>query len=140
MLCDPSLKSRAVKLVMEVHGMQAETRRHFPESLRARELEVSDDIAKMVGHLFKGQNDSQIVFWECDVEMEVKPHSHNYDEYCLVVEGVCTEFIEGVKHVLRKGDEILIPAGKMHWASMTPPYRAIDYFGGNRFEYRNHKK
>jgi quercetin dioxygenase-like cupin family protein len=125
---------------MEVPGMAADIRRHFPDALRAHELEVSDSIAQMVGHLFKGQDGSQVVFWECDVEMEVKSHSHDYDEYCLVVEGVCTEFVDGVEHVLKAGDEILIPAGKKHWARMTPPYRAIDYFGGNRFEYRNRKE
>lgn len=119
--------------------MQTAAQKHFPDSLRARELEVGDEIAQMVGWLFKGQNDTQIVFWECDVEMEVKPHSHEYDEYCLVVEGVCREFVEGQEHVLRKGDEILIPAGKVHWAHMTPPYRSIDFFGGNRFQFRNPK-
>ncbi len=120
--------------------MGAEARKHFPDSLRARDLVVSDEIAQMAGYLFKGQNDSQIVFWECDKEMDVKPHSHDYDEYCLVVEGECREFVEGVEHVLRKGDEIMIPAGKKHWAHMTPPYRAIDYFGGKRFEYRARAK
>ncbi len=117
----------------------AKDRKHFPASLRAADLEVSDEIAKMVGWLFKGQDHSQVVFWECDVEMDVKPHSHEYDEYCLVVEGACTEFVDGEKFVLRKGDEIVIPAGKTHWAHMTPPYRSIDYFGGKRFEYRKLK-
>jgi quercetin dioxygenase-like cupin family protein len=110
--------------------------KHFPGSLRARDLEVGDDIARMEGYLFTGRNDAQVVFWECGTALEVKPHVHEYDEYCLVVEGECHEFIEGVEHVLRKGDEILIPAGKRHWARMVAPYRAIDFFGGARFQYR----
>jgi quercetin dioxygenase-like cupin family protein len=110
--------------------------KHFPTALRARELEVSDDIAQMEGYLFKGENGSQVVFWECGAAMDVKAHVHDYDEYCLVVEGECHEYIEGVEHVLRKGDEILIPAGKRHWARMVAPYRAIDFFAGRRFQYR----
>ena len=117
--------------------MRTEDLRHFPDPVRARELETGARFEGMEGFLFTGQNGSQVVFWECTTETEVQPHSHDFDEYCLVVEGVCTEIIDGKVHVLRKGDEILIPAGKVHSARISPPYRAIDFFGGNRFQYKH---
>jgi quercetin dioxygenase-like cupin family protein len=107
---------------------------HFPVPIRARELQV-EQFKGMEGSLFLGQNGTQVVFWECDTESEVGPHSHDFDEYCLVVEGVCTEIVDGTEHVLRKGDEILIPARSVHSARITPPYRAIDFFGGKRLRY-----
>lgn len=115
--------------------MRQEDLHHFPGPIRTRELQVGPRMEGMEGSLFLGQNGSQIVFWECTTETEVGAHSHDFDEYCVVVEGVCAEIIDGVEHILKKGDEILIPAGKVHSARITPPYRAIDFFGGSRFRY-----
>jgi quercetin dioxygenase-like cupin family protein len=116
--------------------MRPEKLHHFPAPIRARELHVEARFTGMEGSLFLGRNGSQAVFWECSTEEEVGPHSHDFDEYCVVLEGVCTEVVDGVEYILEKGDEILIPAGKVHSARITPPYRAIDFFGGNRFRYR----
>lgn len=68
--------------------------------------------------MFGGKNGSQIVFWECDAEIKVAPHQHDFDEYCLVVEGTCKETVERKTTVLKKGNELVIPAGKVHWAIM----------------------
>ncbi len=114
--------------------MNPEDSHHFPAPIRTRRLRVPP-MQGMEGFLFLGRDGSQVVFWECAAEVEVGPHSHDFDEYCLVVEGICAETVDGVEHVLRKGDEILIPAGKVHSARISPPYRAIDFFGGNRFPY-----
>lgn len=117
--------------------MRTEEYHHFPDPIRARELEVRVRFEGMEGFLFAGQNGTQVVFWECTTETEVHAHSHDFDEYCIVVEGVCRETIDGKELVLKKGDEILIPAGKVHAARISPPYRAIDFFGGTRFEYKH---
>jgi quercetin dioxygenase-like cupin family protein len=115
--------------------MRPEDSHQFPDPIRARELQVGARLAGMQGSLFLGQNGSQVVFWECTAEADVAPHSHDFDEYCVVVEGTCTETIDGREHILSKGDEILIPAGHVHSARISPPYRAIDFFGGSRFRY-----
>lgn len=115
--------------------MRPDDSHRFPSSISARELQVEARLEGMQGSLFLGQDGSQVVFWECASEAEVAPHSHDFDEYCVVVEGVCTEIVDGTEYVLRKGDEILIPAGKIHSARISPPYRAIDFFGGSRFRY-----
>jgi quercetin dioxygenase-like cupin family protein len=109
----------------------------FPEELRKPEFEVASDIEGMKGYMFQGPDGSQVVFWECDVNQEVKPHKHDFDEYCLVVEGSCEEVVEGKVTVLEKGDEIVIAAGNMHWATIRAGYRAIDFFGGKRLSYKH---
>jgi len=108
----------------------------FPEIMRRKSLEVESPVEGMTGFLFEGQDGSQIILWECENEVNVEPHSHEYDEYCLVIKGVCKETIEGKTIILKAGDEIIIPAGKLHWATMGPKYRAIDFFGGKRCNYK----
>ena len=117
--------------------MSKSTRVQFPEIIRDPALEVNSDIEGLRGYMFEAPNGSQIVFWECDNKIEVKSHKHDFDEYCLVVEGRCIETLEGKTTILNKGDEIVIPAGRIHWAVTGPNYRAIDYFGGKRFKYKN---
>ena len=108
----------------------------FPAAIRKAALAVESDIEGFRGYLFQGADGSQAVFWESDVEAAVKPDSHDFDEYCLVVEGSCEETIDGQLRVLRAGDEIFIPAGTVHSARVLPGYRAIDYFGGPRVHYK----
>jgi quercetin dioxygenase-like cupin family protein len=108
----------------------------FPKELRKPQLEAASDIEGMRGYMFQGPDGSQVVLWECDIDLEVGPHKHDFDEYCLVVEGTCEETIEGKTTVLRKGDEIVILSGRMHWAKIKAGYRAIDFFGGERLRYR----
>ena len=111
----------------------AESSRHFPDAMRRLVGEVEPRIEGMHGYLFEAPNGSQAVFWECSSEASVPPHKHDYDEYCVVVEGECEEYLEGRAVMLRKGDELHIPAGTVHWATIKPPYRSVDFFAGPRF-------
>ncbi len=117
--------------------MREERKVKFPDVVTKSELEVESGIEGLRGYMFQGCDGSQVVFWECDAETKAEPHKHNYAEYCLVVEGVCKETIEGKTTILGKGGECVIPAGKVHWATMGPNYRAIDFFGGPRCKYKN---
>ena len=119
--------------------MKKEIKVKFPDIIRKSELEVESPVEGIRGYMFEGQDGSQIVFWECDDEVKFSPHKHDFDEYCLVVEGICQETIEGKTTVLRTGEEIVIPAGKLHWATLGPNYRAIDFFGAQRLKYKNKK-
>ncbi len=116
--------------------MKEKAKVKFPNIIRRPELEVKSEWKGVRGYMFQGPDGSQVVFWECDIETKVEPHKHDFNEYCLVVEGVCKETIEGETKVLNKGDECIIPTGKLHWATMGSNYRAIDFFGGPRFEYK----
>jgi len=117
--------------------MKEKSEARFPDIIRKPELEVESGWEGLKGYMFEGRDGSQVIFWECDSEIKVPPHTHNYDEYCLVIRGVCRETVEGKTTVLQRGDEMVIPAGKKHWATMGPNYRAIDFFGGPRCKYKN---
>ena len=48
-------------------------------------------------------------------EEEVSAHVHNYmQENFYILEGVVTMFIDGEKHVLKKGDYIHLEPGEVH--------------------------
>jgi quercetin dioxygenase-like cupin family protein len=117
--------------------MKKEFNVEFPDIIRKPEFEVESPWEGLRGYMFEGRDGSQVIFWECDIEIEVPSHKHDFDEYCLVVEGTCKETVEGKTTILNKGDECVIPAGKLHWATMGPNYRAIDYFGAPRCKYKN---
>jgi len=113
-----------------------EYRVKFPDIIRKSKLEVESLWEGVRGYMFEGRDGSQVIFWECDSEVKVRPHKHSFDEYCLVIEGTTKEIVEGEAKILNKGDECVIPAGKLHWSIMGPNYRAIDYFGGPRCRYK----
>ena len=92
--------------------MEKESKVKFPDIIRRSELEVESEWEGLRGFMFEGPDGSQVIFWECSAEIKIGPHKHNFDEYCLVVEGVCKETIEGETKILNKGDECAIPAGK----------------------------
>lgn len=116
--------------------MKEESKVKFPDFIRQSELEVESGWEGLKGYMFEGRDGSQVVFWECDAGVTLTRHKHNFDEYCFVIEGSCKEIIEGETKVLNKGDECVIPAGKLHWAIINPKYRALDYFGGPRCRYK----
>jgi len=91
--------------------------------------------------MFEGRDGSQVIFWECDIQLESPPDKHPFDEYGLVVEGIGRETREtnGKRQTkeLRRGDESLIPAETVHSAVDGPNYRAIDVFGAPRCKYKN---
>jgi len=116
--------------------MEKEIITKFPDIIRKSGFEVESSLVGLRGYLFEGKNGSQLVFWECDAEVKVPLDQHDFDEYCLVVEGICKQTVEKKTTVLKKGDEIVIPAGKAHSAIMGPHYRAIDYFAGLRCNYK----
>ena len=111
------------------HGVQ------FPDFVRKSELEVESPDG-LRGFMFEGRNGSQVIFWECDAHLEIPPHTHDFDEYIVVIEGNCKEIVEGKINLLNKGDECLVPRGKLHGAIMEPNYRGIEYFGSTRFGYK----
>lgn len=109
--------------------------RKFPEFI----LRPANKIANvpdpsMEGVVFDGVENTQIVFWQCENGGEVQEHSHDFWEYCVVIEGTCDCVIGGRSVHLAAGDECLIPPGTKHSGRFSPGYRAIDAFGGKRVQ------
>lgn len=89
------------------------------------------------GILFEAADGSQTVFWDFPKRGSVGEHSHDFDEYCVVIQGTMTEIVGGKKILMKAGDELMVPAGVPHSGEWSDNYRALDVFGGRRFEYKN---
>ncbi len=64
------------------------------------------------------------------------PHSHTHEQITYVAEGELEFFKDNVKHILRKGDIILIPSGIPHCIrTLTPNVKLIDTFSPVRKDF-----
>lgn len=113
---------------------QPEKLKDFPRFLRHEfnEAAVGGPSPGLSGYVFEGKDGSQLVMWTSTKGGVSHPHSHDYDEYCIVIQGETTCLVDGKEITYRAGDECYIPAGVVHSGTFTPGYRAIDGFGGRR--------
>jgi quercetin dioxygenase-like cupin family protein len=84
------------------------------------------------GYIFDGADNSQMAFWTCRETASSAPHSHDFDEYMLVVEGRYTLIIDGKKIAVEAGHEYFIPRGVSHGGEVIAGTRTIHAFGGRR--------
>ena len=84
------------------------------------------------GYVFDGADGSQMAFWICRETAASAAHSHDYDEYMIVVQGQYTLIIDGRRIPLRAGEEYFIPRGVLHSGEVLAGTRTIHAFGGHR--------
>ena len=104
----------------------------FPEFMRKSCNAVK--VGNLEGYVFDGADGSQMVLWYTKKGGRSAMHTHDYDEYALVVQGTFIGTIGGKKVKMKSGDECFIPAGAPHDGVYSANYRAIDAFGGKRVE------
>ena len=107
----------------------------FPEFMRnpANKISTESQYTKnIVGYAFDGVDGSQMAFWTFYQDGESAVHTHDYDEYMLVVAGQYTLIIDG-KHIpVKAGQEYLIKKGIPHGGEVIAGTRTIECFGGKR--------
>ncbi|MCJ7545600.1 MAG: cupin domain-containing protein [Deltaproteobacteria bacterium] len=84
------------------------------------------------GYVFDGADGSQMAFWTYKQTAKSKEHSHEYEEYIVVIQGQYTIIIENDRIPLNPGDEYMIPKGVVHNGEAIAGTRAIYAFGGKR--------
>lgn len=107
----------------------------FPEFMKhpANRIAASNQATPGVeGYIFDGVEGSQMAFWTCRETAASAPHTHDYDEYMIVVEGRYTLIIGGERIALKAGEEYLIPRGVRHGGEVVAGTRTIHAFGGHR--------
>ncbi|MGD9684523.1 MAG: cupin domain-containing protein [Candidatus Obscuribacterales bacterium] len=68
----------------------------------------------------------EVFAWSDAPGATYSPHSHGHDETIVVTAG-CIEFeIDGVRHLLEKGDELVLPAGTVH-SAVNPGDEPVRY-------------
>jgi len=107
----------------------------FPEFMKvpANRVSTSSQYTKGIeGYVYDGADGSQMAHWTCPERGQSAIHTHNYDEYMLVVQGRYILIIEGKRISLRVGDEYLIKAGVPHGGEAVAGTRMVEAFGGKR--------
>jgi quercetin dioxygenase-like cupin family protein len=89
------------------------------------------------GYIFDGADGSQMAFWTCRETAASPPHTHDFDEYMLVVAGCYTLIIHTAnggeeKISLRAGEEYIISRGTPHGGEVVAGTRTIHAFAGRR--------
>jgi quercetin dioxygenase-like cupin family protein len=107
----------------------------FPEFMKhpANRIAKSQQATPGVeGYVFDGADGSQAAFWTCRETAPSAAHTHDYDEYMLVVQGCYTLIIAGERIPLEAGEEYFIPRGVAHGGEVLGGTRTIHAFGGHR--------
>ena len=86
------------------------------------------------GYVFEGADGSQMTFWSCAQSAASSAHTHDFDEYMLVVQGCYTLIVGGERKTLRAGEECVIPRGTPHAGEVAAGTRTIHLFGGHRVD------
>ncbi len=112
--------------------------KEFPAFMRhpANAVQQPSPASGLEGFLFEGRDGSQMVLWQCAKGGRSETHTHDYDEYAVVLAGVFTGMIGDRPVTMKPGDECYIPAGTPHSGEYTAGYRAIDAFGGRRVRHQ----
>lgn len=114
----------------------------FPAFMRhaCNAVRIGRRIRGLTGFVYEGADNVQLVIWESRSGGKSAPHTHDYDEYAVVVAGTFRGTIGGKPVTMVPGDECRIPAGTPHGGEYSIGYRAIDAFGGKRVERVQAKK
>jgi len=70
----------------------------------------------------------QLVFFQMEPNTKVPKHSHDYPQWGIMLEGKMQLTIDGKAHLIRKGDEYVIPTNAKHYATFLSKSRVIDFF------------
>ncbi|HBU69024.1 MAG TPA: cupin [Elusimicrobia bacterium] len=108
----------------------------FPQFMKnpVNAIAASSQSNGVEGFVFDGADGSQMAFWSCKTGGASKEHTHDFDEYMLVVEGCYTIIIHGKNIKVSAGGEYFIPAGVPHAGEFISGTRTIHAFGGRRAE------
>ena len=88
---------------------------------------VSSISSDLSGWVLSGDK-AQVVFWEVKNGFSVSGHSHQHDEWGIVITGSCSLTIGDETKTYHAGQEFYVPAGVEHYSTMSDNYRAVDFF------------
>jgi mannose-6-phosphate isomerase-like protein (cupin superfamily) len=107
----------------------------FPDFMKSpanRIAKTNQATPGVEGYVFDGVDGSQVAFWTCYETALSAAHTHDYDEYMIVVQGCYTLVIHGERIPVKAGEEYLIPRGVSHGGEVLAGTRTIHAFGGHR--------
>ncbi|MBN2378978.1 cupin domain-containing protein [candidate division WOR-3 bacterium] len=108
--------------------------KEFPEFMRNPKNAIDPQFQSegVEGYVYDGVDGSQMAFWTTSKSGSSSEHTHEFDEYFVILEGECILFIDEERIVLRRGDEYHIRKGVPHSTEFVRGTRSIHAFGGKR--------
>ena len=100
-----------------------------PANLIGKGSQYTDEIE---GYVFNGADGSQMAFWTCFQDRDSKEHTHDFDEYFVVVQGQYTVVTGEEVKLIEVGQECYIPKSTPHSGKAIAGTRTIHCFGGKR--------
>ena len=98
----------------------------YPEVItRLPEADIS--IKGIKAYVLQGEK-HQLVFFEMEPSTLVPEHSHEYDQWGMMIEGKMELIIDDKTRMCKKGDEYVIPARAKHRAKFLNKSRVMDFF------------
>lgn len=84
-----------------------------------------------------GTREVLLVMNECEPGMDVRPHSHDFDQIAMIVAGTAIYHIGDTANEVGPGSVMLIPAGLEHYIEPTgtDTVQNIDVFAPAREDY-----
>jgi quercetin dioxygenase-like cupin family protein len=84
-----------------------------------------------------GTRDVLLVMNECQPGMQVRPHSHDFDQLALIVSGEAIYHVGEDHNKVGPGSVMLVPAGVEHYIEPTgsEPVLNLDVFAPAREDY-----
>lgn len=84
-----------------------------------------------------GTEDVLLVLNECEPGMDLRPHSHDFDQIALITKGGAIYHVAGVANEVEAGSVLLIPAGAEHYIEPIGDevVHNIDVFAPARADY-----
>jgi len=106
----------------------------FPEFMKSIEnsISASSQSKGIEGWVYDGVDGKQMVYWKCNINGTSDEHTHDFDEYFIVIQGIYTLIINGEKIPIRAGEEYFILKGVPHAGEYVAGTRTIHCFGGKR--------
>jgi quercetin dioxygenase-like cupin family protein len=86
-----------------------------------------------------GNEEVMLVMNTCEPGMQVRPHSHDFAQIALFLEGRGILWVDGREHAVGPGSIVVIPAGQEHYVEPTGDETVVnlDVFAPARPDYRH---
>ena len=106
----------------------------FPAFMKsnANALSLLSQSKGVQGWLYDSVDGKQMIYWVCKKPVISSEHSHEYDEYFVVVQGLYTLVFRDKEVEVKRGEEYHIPKGVPHAGRSIANTRTIHCFGGKR--------
>ena len=84
-----------------------------------------------------GNDNVMLVYNKCHPGMETRPHSHDFEQLALILEGTGTFHLDDEPHEVKAGMALVVPAGVVHYVEPHTLLVNLDVFAPPRVDYKH---